>query len=398
MICKRFFLIVVTSCALVSAMRVATLRDLAAQKVLSENISSNYAPQKVKELLGKEYCRRNIERAWVHLEVQQALALDSYQIVAACFLPDDTCVLGLFDGTLAFFYPQSSDLKNFKAHSERVAALAVSPDMESLFSASYDKTIIQWSLPSLSVIKKIECEGEVSSISFSKEGDLLVIGGADGALWVVRIKEAVPRAGFCVWQPKEMVELVAKFEHFVRNPGQPRTRVIRNLRLCEDVLLSCAGKSIKEFDPQGDTQREFIRDNKDIFGCSTFLKDRSALVCHSNGMIHFLNAKREWSETKLNSYAFSACTVSGDGRFFLTGTQTGEIQLWCLHSLLSQEVRHHSPIHSFSCPSWVKILCFSRYSDLFLVVSTGSVNLFSLKDIEIEKAKHLMQDSPKIFH
>ncbi|AET40894.1 chromatin modification protein Ecym_7038 [Eremothecium cymbalariae DBVPG len=109
------------------------------------------------------------------------------------FHPNGTYVLtGSSDKTCRMWDIQTGDsVRLFLGHTASVVSVAVSPDGRWLTTGSEDGVIIVWDIGTGKRIKQMRGHGKsaVNSLSFNKEGNILVSGGADQSVRVWDLKK-----------------------------------------------------------------------------------------------------------------------------------------------------------------------------------------------------------------
>jgi WD40 repeat protein/serine/threonine protein kinase len=103
------------------------------------------------------------------------------------------------DGTIRLWDVENQKASRVIIHGNALAGIAVSPDGRLVAGASWDRTVIVWSLESGKQLQRLEGHvGEVWSVAFSPDGRRICSGGEDGTvrLWdVTSGKEVRPLAG-----------------------------------------------------------------------------------------------------------------------------------------------------------------------------------------------------------
>ena len=126
------------------------------------------------------------------------------------FISETILATGSVDKTIRIWNTGSgSSIRELRAHTDWIQALALSPDRLKLASGSFDKTVKIFSLSTFDCLKTIEFSGQVWSASFTGL-DTLLVGGEDVDLASVDIQSG---------------KVLKKFAKY----GNPRAIVVTNI-------------------------------------------------------------------------------------------------------------------------------------------------------------------------
>ncbi|AEY96738.1 FAEL246Cp [Eremothecium gossypii FDAG1] len=145
------------------------------------------------------------------------------------FHPNGTYVLtGSSDKTCRMWDIQTGDsVRLFLGHTASVVSVAVSPDGRWLTTGSEDGVIIVWDIGTGKRIKQMRGHGKsaVYSLSFNKEGNILVSGGADQSVRVWDLKKFTNEPSLEPEQPYSgyLGDMEASVNQDVKEYGRRRT-------------------------------------------------------------------------------------------------------------------------------------------------------------------------------
>ncbi|MDY6803262.1 MAG: hypothetical protein SXA11_05575 [Cyanobacteriota bacterium] len=70
---------------------------------------------------------------------------------------------------------------------DRVNAVAISPDGQTLAAGTRDGRVCLWNLFTLEELAVLECEATVNGLAFSADGETLAAGCSDGSIGIWRV-------------------------------------------------------------------------------------------------------------------------------------------------------------------------------------------------------------------
>ena len=85
------------------------------------------------------------------------------------------------------------ELRTLTGRSDRVTAVAVTPDGKRAVSACWDNTVKMWELETGEVIATFTCDGAANCCAFSDALELIVAGDAGGHVHFLHLEEPKPR-------------------------------------------------------------------------------------------------------------------------------------------------------------------------------------------------------------
>ncbi|PAV16011.1 WD-40 repeat-containing [Pyrrhoderma noxium] len=173
-------------------------------------VSAIFSPDGRSIVLGDYHGRIRI---WnVDTGVQDGEALEGHASFVTClsFSSDGRyLVSGEDDMTIMVWDMARKEVRTgpLRRHTERVTAVSFSPNGNNVVSGSWDRTILLWSALTGEVLREIECENKVYSITYSPNR-LFILGGGKGwmSMWnvsnvvtppkVFHVDESVSRTSF----------------------------------------------------------------------------------------------------------------------------------------------------------------------------------------------------------
>jgi cytochrome c len=113
----------------------------------------------------------------------QVLRFHDSAVNAAAFLKDGRLATGGEDGRVAIWQPgQPVPVQTFQGHTAPIVAIALSPDGETLASASWDRTIRLWSFAGGTPRVLQGHSQNVNGVAFTRDGSALVSAGYDATV------------------------------------------------------------------------------------------------------------------------------------------------------------------------------------------------------------------------
>jgi cytochrome c len=124
---------------------------------------------------------------------EQVLRFHESAVNAVAFLPDGRAVTGGEDGQVAIWSPGNPvPVRTFEGHTAPIVGLAVSPDGNTIASASWDRTIRLWTVAGGENRVLEGHDQNVNGVAFSRDGAQLVSAGYDATVRIWPLAGGAP--------------------------------------------------------------------------------------------------------------------------------------------------------------------------------------------------------------
>lgn len=258
-------------------------------------------------------------------------------------------------------------MDTLSGHTNIVWGVAFSPDGEMLVSVSSDKTAEIWDWRNTNLLKTLNFPGEVSSVSFSPDGQILAVGGVDepqgqiqnAAVWtysvgswepLIKFPEYInvatmaysPRGGTLVgggtsrnvqvWRTSDGISVFTlNHAHQVSKIAiSPDGSTVAAGTCMEIVNNECSDGGIWLWDlPTGKLIRK-LNGFPDVVDNLAFSADGSLLIAGSrDGTLRVYTTSNYESTFETNvSGGISAMALSADSGMLATGNLGGDVHFW----------------------------------------------------------------------
>ena len=282
--------------------------------------------------------------AWQAVELNPDSALAQAQLSEAAYSP----------GTV----------RVFAEHTERVRDVAISPDEQTMISASWDHTLILWDIQTGESVRQFEAHtDDVEAVAFSPDGQTMVSGSWDTSaiLWDVQTGRVIRRFDDYD-KPIWVVAFSPNGQSIVATGGEDDASEI----IQWDVE---SGQVIRVY--EGHNHRvealAFTPDGSAILSGDL---DGALILWDSDTgeIIHHMGTS---SDDRMGSVLVVA--IHPDGRHALSGDTNGDLVLWDIS--IGKEIRR------FDTGEWVFSLAYMPDSQ-YAVFSQGNSNKIILIDLE----------------
>ena len=305
------------------------------------------------------------------LEVFESFKLGDI-VRSVAFTPDGTVLAAAGGNTDDFAIhlwdaASGQSLGTLDGHTGIVWGVAFSPDGEMLASVSSDKTARIWDWRNGTLLKSLDFPGEVSSISFSPNGQTLAVGGVDepqnqiqnAAIWTFSVGSWKPGLKFTeylnvtamgyspdgrwligggtsrnvqVWQASDGASLFTfNHAHQVSKIAISPDSSTVAAATCETTVNNvCMEGGVWLWDLRTGRLIQKLKGFPDVVEGVAFSLDGSSLIAGSRDgklRVYATSDAQSRFEAALPG-GIEALVLSPDGGLLATGSATGEIQLW----------------------------------------------------------------------
>jgi len=314
----------------------------------------------------------SIREGTVYLLENFMTVTEDEDVRSVVFSPDGT-VLAAVGGNADDFNTHLWDaatgqlMDTLSGHTDIVWGLAFSPDGEMLASVSSDRKAIIYDWRNAEIIKTLDFPGEVSSVSFSPDGQVLAVGGVDepqgqvqnAAIWTYSVGSWEPLIKFPeyinvptmayspkgdtlvgggtsrnvqVWRTSDGTS-VFTLNHTHQVAGvaiSPDGSTVAAGTCIEIVNYECSNGGIWLWDmPTGKLIRK-LNGFPNIVENLAFSVDGSLLIAGSrDGILRIYTTSNYESTFETNvSGGISAMALSSDSGMLATGSLSGDIRFW----------------------------------------------------------------------
>lgn len=258
-------------------------------------------------------------------------------------------------------------IDTLSGHSDIVWGLAFSPDGSMLASVSSDRTALIWDWRNKNVLKTLDFPGEVSSVSFSPDGQVLAVGGVDelqgqvqnAAVWtysvgawepLVKFLEYIniatmaysPRGGTLVgggtsrnvqvWRTSDGASVYTlNHAHQVAKIAISPDGSVVATGTCMDIANSeCSNGGIWLWDLPTGKLIGTLHGFPDVVENLAFSADGSLLIAGSrDGTLRVYATSNYQTAFETNvSGGISTMALSEDGGMLVTGSLNGDVHFW----------------------------------------------------------------------
>ncbi len=297
---------------------------------------------------------------------------------------------------------------------DNIDAITFLPNEPKLAVIANKKTVSTWEVTSHQMLDSIKVEEELTSVTFSPDGNILVLGARDGTIKlreVVKGKELPSLKGHgesvnSIFFSSDGRTLASGANdgtvklYDVKNQQEP-TIPKKNIERVDDVISSPDGQIFALFDYESNKSKVEICDAKNWQAVASFEQkgsiyhppasfspDNQILALADNGEVSLRDIKsgQELTLLKWPSESIQAVSFSPDGQFLAAGSAKGAIKLWNRKDGREQVLpnKHDGPVSSLSfSPDGQKLASASddtRIGGFNGSSSSGTVKLWDMKN------------------
>jgi WD40 repeat protein/DNA-binding CsgD family transcriptional regulator len=256
----------------------------------------------------------------------------------------------------------------WQAHTDRVSALAFSPDGRTLATGSWDGAIKLWDLESGSLLWTSRQTNTIQCVAFAPYGRTLASGGDDTVIWLwdarggtflQRLNEPSAMVNALAWSRDGSLLASGGFDGNIRlwemqgaKPGGANvqilaghTNLVAGLAFAPDGRTLASGswdRTVKLWDVESLDVRQTLTGHSDLVCAVAWSPDGRFLAsCSSDQTIRLWDREPGTSHRVFHGHASVVYSIAftPDSRGLLSGTEDGTLRLWevesgqCVHIL-----------------------------------------------------------------
>ena len=291
----------------------------------------------------------------------------------------DSVLTASADKTLKLWSLETgNELRTFHGHSGAVWSLAISPDGQSAISGSQDRTLKLWDLKSGDVLKTFEGHtGGVSSLAMSADGRTVISASHD-------LSSDIFDESLIVWDLTSG-EMKRTF------PGH--TEQVHCVAMSADgrtAVTASADKTLKVWDLENGKELRTLSGHLDaVVGVAITPDGQSAVSAGSDGSLKYWDLSSGKTKSTLlgQTEPMNCVAISPDGRVACSGSRDGPLSVWDLNDVPEQRTLkgHTGPVRAIAMTpdgrtavsgSWdtsTRVWDLASGDELFSIGGTGAV-------------------------